>query len=1064
MLCAMVVTEVSAQSKKITGTVTAKEDGLGLPGLTVLVKGTSIGGATDIDGKYVVDVPQGKDTLVFSYIGYVTQEIFIGSQTQVSVVMDLDVESLDEFVITALGISKEKKALGYAVTEVNVEDMSTTRDVNLVNTISGKVAGVQISRTSGGPGSSSRVVLRGNATLSGNNQPLFIVDGIPINNTTNGSGGEWGGVDYGSPISDINPDDIESMTVLKGANAAALYGSRAANGVIVVTTKKGRARKGIGVSFNSTTSFEFVDIQKKFQNKYGAGTGGEFEYDANGVPFFNTNLLAKSWGPKMEGQTYVDWDGVERTYSPQPNNYKEFFEVGRTLTNSIALDGGNDKTTFRFSYTNLKNKGVVPNTSFTRNNFGLRGSAKLGEKLTADAKVSYIRQEATNRLHQSDGRGAARNYNFMPRNVSTESLKDYKDAFGNEKVWYTPWAWQSNPYWVALENRNEDSRDRIMGKISLNYKVNKWLSLVGNSGTDFYYENRQVRVATGSKESLPGQFTNTYNNFTGNNSDFLAIVEKEINSNFDFSGTVGGSRMYEKFEFSTTKAERLAIAEFYNPIAAENENQYHLAYNIGEKKINSLYASTQLGFKKYLYLDITARNDWSSTLPKENNSYFYPSFSLSYVFSEALEIENKVFSFGKVRTSWAQVGSDADPYLTASTFSQNLPPKSSFNGQPRYLVAQPLKSADLKPERTRSFEVGTDLRFFNNRIGLDLTYYHSNSYDLIIKDVPLSRASGFNQAVLNFGEIQNNGVEILLNLTPIETKNLTWDVTINFTKNNSKVVALHEDVEEYEHVSQWGVGIFSRAGQPYGLIVGNAIARDDNGNKIISKDNGDATTGLYKRGEREVLGDPNPDWISGVTNRITYKNLSLSFLVDVKKGGDLYSASNMYAHGYSGTVEQTLEGREEWYASETARKAAGVSSADWTATGGYLVEGVYEEGTILNGVDVGGQKTSMYVDPEKYWGNFSSSGKEIHEPHVYDATYVKLRELSIGYKFPVKFKKKMKFTTMEVSIVGRNLWLIYSGVPNLDPEASFSNGNGQGMEYGAYPFSRSVGFNLKINL
>ena len=1036
-----------AQDALIQGTIYSASDSLGLPGVTVHIKGTNKGTTSDINGKFQLLSAIG-DTVHFRFVGLKPHQHIVTKTENIKVYLSDDVAYLDEVVVTAFGISREKKALGYSVSDLDAEDLNKSKDVNVMNTLSGKVSGVQISKTSGGVESSSRVVIRGNSSLSGNNQPLFIVDGVPVDNTTNGSGGTWGGIDYGSPISDINPDDIANISVLKGPNAAALYGSRAANGVIIITTKKGSSRKGIGVDYSLTWTWETADIQKEFQNTYGAGTNGQFEYDnQSGLPYFNTSLLAKSWGPKMEGQTYIDWDGETRTFSAQPDNYKDFFETGHTITNSLAISGGNENTTFRFSYSGLLNDGYVPNSEFKRNSFSIRGGSKLGKKLTADAKVSYNNQKAHNRLNISDGRGAARNYNFMPRNVSTESLLDYKDADGYEKVWYTPWAWQSNPYWVAYENSNDDSRDRVLGYVNMKWQILPWLALSGQSGIDFYNESRQEILATGAFANEKGNVRNAWLSMKEQNSSFLFNAEKELHKNLGFSATFGGNQMYRTFEQNGTYVAHLSVPDFYHPQYGEEPTEIN--YSLNEKRINSLYGSMHFDFKHYLFFDLTARNDWSSTLPAANNSYFYPSVNASFVFSKALGLENDWFSFGKIRSSMAQVGSDADPYMLNLTYVSN----GTFNGLPLVTVSNTLPLATLKPEITSSFELGADVRFFKNRLGIDFTYYNATTRNQIVP-ANVSYATGFTTAIINAGEISNKGIELLIHGIPIQKKHFSWNTSANFTRNRSKVVQLSEGLENYELGSQWGVSIEARPGNPYGDIVGVSIARDENGNKLIDE------TGMYIKGDREVLGNFNPDFMLGLNNSFEYKNFSLGFLVDIRIGGQFYSASNMYAHGYSGTVEQTLEGREEWYASEEERIAAGVSSDDWTATGGYLAEGIYADGTFINGVDVSGQENKTYVNPELYWGQFSNWGNELHEPHVYDADFIKLREMYLMYKLPSKWSKKLHMNALSIGLVGRNLWLMWSKAPNIDPESSYTNGNGQGIEYGTYPVARSFGFTL----
>ncbi len=1036
-----------AQNILIEGRVFSPSDSLSMPGVTVNIKGTNKGVTTDYQGKFQLLSSMG-DTLVFRFVGLKTYQHIVTKAETITVYMQTEVADLDEVVITAFGISRKKKALGYSVSEVKAEELRRSKDVNVMNTLAGKVSGVQITKTSGGVESSSRVTIRGNSSLSGNNQPLFIVDGIPVDNTTVGTGGTWGGIDYGSPISDINPNDIESISVLKGPNAAALYGSRAANGVIIVTTRKGTNRKGIGVDFGISCTWQFADIQKEFQNTYGAGTNGRFEYDLqSGLPYFNTNLLAKSWGPEMKGQQYIDWDGVVRTYSPQPDNYKKYFEVGSTLNTSISLDGGNENANFRFSYAGLRNDGYTPNSEFNRHSVALRGGAKLGKYIIADAGINYINQGALNRLKQSDGRGAARNYNFMPRNISTESLSNYQDVDGMEKVWYTPWAWQSNPFWVANENENSDSRNRVIGHVNLTVKFNSWLSVSGQSGIDFYNEKREDIVATGSFENEQGSLSKGWHSMMERNNSFLFNASKELTENLSLSATFGGNRMYRSFEQNGTYVAHLSVPYFYHPEYGEEPTE--VTYGLSEKRINSLYGSIHLDFNHYLFFDVTARNDWSSTLPENDNSYFYPSVNASYVFSDALKIENYWFTFGKIRASYAQVGGDAAPYLLNLTYTS----EGTFNGQPRVTVSNILPLSDLKPEITNSWETGFDIRLLDNRLGLDFTYYNSTTKNQIVP-ANVSYTSGFTTAVINAGEITNKGFEILLKATPVKSNNFKWALIANYTKNNSMVVNLSEDLENYELGSQWGVTVEARPGSPYGDIVGVSIARDLNDNKLVDEN------GMYIKGERKVMGNFNPDFLLGITNSFSYKKINLGFLIDIRVGGQFYSASNMYAHGYSGTVVQTIEGREEWYRSEEERIAAGVSPDDWIATGGYMAEGVYADGTIINGVDVSGLANKTYVNPEYYWGQFSTWGDELHEPHIYDADFVKLREMYLMYELPAKFSRKLHVNALSVGLIGRNLWLMYSKAPNIDPEASYTNGNGQGLEYGTYPVARSFGFTL----
>lgn len=1070
ILLVFCLVSMAAQAQQITsGVIRDDADGLPLPGATVVVKGTTTGTVTDLDGKFSLSVDGPETILVISMIGFSSQEIAAGEGGNLKIRMRVDAQDLDEFVVTALGISREKKALGYAVADVDMESATQARDANVVNTIQGKVAGVNVTKTTGGPGASSRIVIRGNGSIVNNNQPLVVVDGIPIDNTTVGSGGTWGGFDFGSPISDINPDDIESMTILKGPNAAALYGSRALNGVIVITTKSGQSGKGkLDVSFNTTTSFERAYIVKDFQDEYGAGTNGQLKYNSDGIAFFETDrpttpTFASSWGPRFDDQRYIDWDGEERTYSAQPNNYRDNFRTGVTLTNSVSVGYGQKKFNARVGYTNLHNTGITPNSSFDRHNVTLNSSVTPTDKFTAAVKVNYARQDAKNRINLSNGDNFARNIIMAPRNISAESLADFESSSGDEKVWYDAWNWIGNPYFQLNRNTNFDHRDRILGNIALTYKLTDWLSITGRTGVDYFEEFRDNRTDYHSFINPRGSWVRQDITFREHNSDLLITANKKVNNNFEVTGNLGGNQMYQKRQFDDLAASEMTEPDLYE---LDNFNRERIMRNsqFFERRINSVYASGQVAYKSYLFLDVTARNDWSSTLPKANNSYFYPSASLAYAFTDHKTIiDPSILSFGKVRVSVAEVGKDADPYLLELLYDS----LATFNGVELYGVHNPFPLVNLKPEKKQSIEAGLDLRFFNDRFSIDFTYYRERTTNQILRS-SVSPATGFGSAIVNAGEIRNRGIELLVSATVLQKKSFSWRSIANFTKNDNLVVALNDEVDREVLGSQWRIDVTAAEGLPYGALFGYGIQRDGSGNALLNAD------GTYVRTDEPIyLGHINPDFQLGLTQELSWKQFTMSFLVDIKSGGKLYSASNMYLHGYSGNVQATVEGRDEWYDSEDARVAAGVGASgydaegnyvsNWTATGGYQVDGVYAPGTILNGEDVSGQPAEQYINPQTYWSQHATWTNEIHEPFVYDASYVKLRELLITYRFSEKLANKLKLKGLSFSIVGRNLWLIYSAIPNVDPEAAYNNSNGQGVEWATFPVTRSVGFNLKAN-
>ena len=891
----------------------------------------------------------------------------------------------------------------------------------------------------------------------------MVVDGVPIENTTISNAEDtWGGRDYGNGISDVNPDDIESISVLKGASASALYGSKAANGVILITTKKGQSKKGIGVSFSNNTSFDRPYIHYDMQNTYGAGRNGQFfpPFISNdqGIPVYNTNSASAfgSWGPRMEGQEIIDWDGNPTTYSPQPDNYKDYFQTGYTLNNSISLDAAGEKTAIRFSLADLRTKEMIENSKFSRTNIGLNFEIKPVKTIEIKTYAAYVHQQVDNRFGLSDSHeNPNRNYIMMPRNISNESLmNNLMNENGNEQTWYQNWNWQGNPFYGPKYVYNGDEKDRFFGHASVTWHVNDKLDVLIRTApdhSDIRFENHN---AVGSNSSSLGSFSENETNQFLINTDFLISYNDEINEDFSYSINGGGNAMYQRTQYYSAYTNGgLVVPGDYTIENSVNAPYYHTTPYY-EKAINSLYAFGQLDFRHYLFLDVTGRNDWSSTLPAGNNSYFYPSVSLGFAFSDLLELSNeteKIFSFGKIRASYAEVGNDTKPYQLLPTFFVDS--VSNIFGTIAYISNQ-VAPLDLKPERIKSMEIGTDLRFFMNRISLDFSWYKTNAVNQILS-ADISNASGSTSALINAGNIENRGVEIQLKGTPVKTKDFSWDFTLNYTKNRSKVLELTNGLDNLQILEHWNLSIEARPGNPYGDIVGYAILKDDNGNPLVD------ANGMYIRDEiPQVLGNVNPDFSLSYMNTFNFKAFYFTFLVDARIGGEMFSGTNLYGYGYSGTFEETLEGREAWYASEAAREEAGLTSDEWTPTGGYLAEGVYAEGTTIDGMDVSGQPNISYVNPEYYWDQFSDWTNEIHEPFVYDASFVKLRELVIGYALPAAWTSKIGIKRSTLSIYGRNLWLIHSNVPNIDPETYHTNGNGQGYELYSYPNKRSFGFSL----
>jgi TonB-linked SusC/RagA family outer membrane protein len=1035
-----------AQDVNITGRVIGADDNAPLPGASIVIKGTTSGTVTDRDGNYALVVAKGS-TLVFSFLGTEPQEIVVADQTRIDIVLKATLTNLNEVVVTALGIRREKKAIGYSVTEVDGSKLSTALEVNAVNSLSGKVAGVDISTTTAGPTGSSRVVIRGNSRLDSKNQPLYVVDGVPMDNSDmGGDAGMWGGYDLGNGASNINPKDIESISVLKGASASALYGARASNGVIIITTKSGKNQKGLGVEVSSNYTVEKV-LSKfdDYQTVYGMGRNGELPIEDR------SQTTQVAWGAKLDPtQTVQIYNGQNKPYGVVNDNILSFFRPGSTATNTVSLSGGTDNANIRVSVSDLRNKDIVPNTGLNRNTFLINTSLKLGQKLTVTAKANYVVENVDNRPALSDN----------PNNVGLAVLgiapnfdqRWLSEGYKNEQGLYRDWnggnIYRINPYWSINEIQNESHKDRLMGFLQFNYDFTSWLSLQVRGGTDytsFRYTNFSPKgTPTVELASLDESFTRV----AENNYEALLKFNRNITPDLAFNAFLGGNIMHFKRESLNQTGTDIILDDIHT---ITNFKTQRNNYGYAEKQINSVYGSVQFGYKDTYFIDGTFRNDWSSTLRKGNNSYFYPAVSGSFVFSNLLPT-NGLLSFGKVRASWAEVGGDTDPYQLSLTYGLQ---DFSHLGKPLGQIANnEIPNADLKPTETFSHEFGTELQFWEGRLRLDAAYYNSKTVNQILK-LKIPRTGGYDAAVINAGEITNHGVELSLSGTPLATTSgFKWDVTVNYTKNVNKVVKLHELVKTYElAAARWaGAVIQAREGEAYGVIVGKKLKRDPQGNIIHNAAGMPVATG---EGDQAVLGNGVYKWMSGITNTFTYKNVSLSALVDIKVGADIYSMSNALAY-QNGTATETLEGRDAWYTSEEARLAAGVQPDDWTPTGGYIGKGVVNTGTNDNPVYV---PNTTPVNPQDYWQGFLDNSPELF---IYDATYAKLREVVLTYNLPARFYARTPFKNVSLSFVGRNLWILYSNIPNIDSESGYNNGNGQGFEYGSLPSRRSYGFNLNL--
>ncbi|RZJ72588.1 MAG: SusC/RagA family TonB-linked outer membrane protein [Flavobacterium sp.] len=1036
---------VRAQNISISGTVKSSS-GETLPGVSIFVKGTKQAVTSNGAGSFTIMVT-GKSTLVFSYIGFATKELEVSGDTQaLNVVLNDADNALDEVVVTALGISRQKKSLGYAVQELKGESLTEARESNLVNALAGKVAGVRVTNSQGDMGS-SRIVIRGETSISGNNQPLFVVDGIPVDNSQLNSAGAR---DYANTISDINPNDIESISVLKGPNAAALYGSRAAAGVVIIKTKSGKSKKGLGVSFNSNGVIESLLTLPKYQDIFGQGSEGKFSY-VDGKGAGTNDGVDESWGPRMDGRLIPQFfsKGVAVPFVANPDNVRDFFETGYSLSNGIAVEDAGEKFDYRLSYNNLKQVGVVPNSGQDKNSFAMNTTLRITPKLTLTANANYSKLGSDN----LPGTGGSRStstmlqFTWFGRQVDINQLKNYRDENGNTFNWNN--SYYSNPYWVAYENTVSQNRNRIIGNISLNYKINDGLNFNFRSGTDYYNDRRKIRIAYGTNGTPFGSYTESAFTVNESNTDATLNYTKQLNDDFSLEALLGTNIRSRYIEQNDQSAPRLAVAGLYtlnnsrDPLTSSN--------NYSKLKSYSGYASAQIGFRNYLFVNVTARNDWSSTLPAQNRSYFYPSFNGSLVLTEAFDIKSEVLDYAKIRGGWSKVGKDADPYRLINTYSFNAP----FGSNPQLSPSATDLNPDLKPETTTSSELGAEAVLFNKRLRFDVSLYNTNSYDQILS-VDVSQSTGFRSKLLNAGKINNKGVEVQLGVTPIR-KQLTWDIDVNYAANRSKVIELDQAglLQNYV-VATNSAQVIAAVGQPYGTLFGNAFLRDGSGNIIVN-----ATGAPQTDPTKRVLGKYTPDWIGGISNTFTYKGISLGVLIDASFGGSIYNGT--YATGtYTGVLASTLPGRAaefggiSYYYPENVKANGTVRLADGaTAPAGVTV---YDDGMIFDGVTADGKRNEKILSAQTYYKSF----RTIDEANIFDASYVKLREIKLSYNLPSKWIRPLSLQGVSVSLVGRNLAILHRNVADIDPEVAFNTGNGQGLESLSNPTTRSYGINLNI--
>lgn len=1098
LLIALVACQVAMAQLTVSGKVLSGEDQSPVPGVNILVKGTTNGTISDAAGAYTLNVSSANEVLLFSFVGFISQEVSLNGRTSLEIVLATDATQLSEVVITALGIAKDKRSLGYAVQNLNSENLTTARETNVVNQLAGKIAGVTVIGSPSGVGGSSRVSIRGERSVDLNkNQPLYVIDGVPITNGLTGASGRGNlEVDFGNGASFVNSDDIESMTVLKGAAAAALYGSRAANGVIVIKTKSGKGSKGIGVEINSNTTFETVLRLPQYQNVYGQGNGngGDFAF-VNGGGAGLTDGVDESWGPAFTGQLYPQYNSP-RTLNGQPiafrggdlnapagsiitptpwvsdpDGIKNFFQTGRTLTNNAALVGSNAQGDFRLSYTNLNQTGIVPNTDLRRNTVSFGGGYNLTDKFSARAFVSYIKSESDNRPSISYGtENIMYLFNcWLPPSANVADMKNYwMPGLEGRRQFGFNYNYHDNPYFTTYENTNSQYLDRIIGNISIKYDFNDWLSLQLRTALDFGKDRRQFRRAFSTQRFPFGQYRENGIVTEERNSDFLLTFNKEIvPSTFTLTVSLGGNQLRQKSEFLEVNAPQLNIPGIYN--LTNFRAPLQTSQSDTQKAINSLYATAQLGYKNILFLDLTARNDWSSalTLPlalktagigSENNSYFYSSAAVSAVLSDMFQAPEFI-SLAKLRANVAQVGNDTDAF----TFTQSFNPSDPFGASQVYGETDRLANFSLKPEISTSYEAGLEMKFFKNRIGLDVTYYNTVTKNQIL-NIPLSLTSGYNSRAINAGEIINYGIEVMLNAVPLKMANgFQWNVDINFSGNRSEVVSLSDGLSNFVMASR-RVSIEARVGERMGDMYGIGFARVQNADatkpyysasgQFVGEMVFDSQGRPIRTTERIKLGNYNPDWMLGISNTFTFKGLKLGFLFDIREGGEVYSETQTVGRE-GGIIVETLQGRENGYYSQAS------VTADPQLLNAPVGTYVIGDGVSQNG-DGSFSINSRRVLPRQ-WHTAWTGGRNIAEGVMYDASFIKLREFQIGYTLPDKFFNKTPFRSVSIAFVGRNLFL-WTDVPHIDPEVmSFTGGTAlPGIEFMSIPSSRSYGVNVGL--
>ncbi|MEJ7768489.1 MAG: SusC/RagA family TonB-linked outer membrane protein, partial [Chitinophagaceae bacterium] len=984
--------------------------------VSVTLKGSKIGTTTKADGKFSITAPD-KSILIISSIGFTTQEIDPAGQIVMSVKLLEDRQAFDAVVVTALGIKRDKKSLTYSVTQIGGEDLTKAREVNLGNALTGRVAGVNATSTATGPSGSSRVVIRGNGSLNGENQPLYVVNGIPINNSNQGSAGTFGGIDRGDGLVSINPDDIETMSVLKGGTAAALYGSRAANGVILITTKSGRAQKGLGVELNSTYTLENPIKLTDWQYEYGSGSRGI-------APTSKQEAIANgrmSWGAKLDGSPIIQPDGTARPYSAQKDNIKNFYNTGKTFSNTVSINGGSELANFRFSASNLENKGIVPNNSLNRKTFNLSINGNLKNKILFETNVQYNIEQNKNRTFTADfTKNPNAGAQLVGNNVDVRTLAPGYDANGIESIW-SEYIYATNPYFAINKVKNGDARRRFIGSFSLRYNITDWLYARARVGIDYFDLKGNNIEPTGTAFNNRGSMTTDQLLSDEINAEALIGLTKNFGK-FSLNALAGGNQMK-----NTSDGVTLTSGFFNVPFQyfISNGSSQTFSQSYRRFAINSLFASADLGYNDLLFLTLTGREDWFSTLDINNNHLFYPSAGVSFLFSNAWKGKPQWLDYGKFRTSWAQVGGGApNPYGLDLTYTAQA--QQYVNGATLMNITNSTIPNKLKPYTSTTAEFGLETRLINNRLALDLTFYdRTTTNDIVNASVPFT--SGYTSVALNVGKIKNRGVELLLTGSPVKRTSFSWEVSFNMAYNKNTVLKIADGLKSIflpgATTRTQNGGIYHFEGMPFGMIAGNRARTDAKGQIVYN-----SATGIPLQSPLVPLGRGVPPYIAGLNNSFSFKSFNFSFLLDGKFGAQVYSATNAYGTQF-GLDKRTVEG------------------------------GIREKGIPVSGVDPAGNPYSGTVSAQTY---YSTIWATLTDQFVTDADFIKLRQVILGYSLPKTILGNAPIQSLSLSFVARNLLLIYNTARNIDPESSYSNGNAQGLENFGLPTARSYGLNLQV--